>query len=164
MISQSNYIIIMKITKKRNLFLKNVFSAFLILLFISPILFNHFNLTPVKADEELLESQEGLTEVRLIFGGAKAEQDPRVVIVNVVSIALGFIGAIFLAIMIFAGFKYMTAGGNKDKTSSALKMISNAAIGVVIIFCAWMITRFVIVMLNRGIKGQDTSFYPLGSY
>jgi len=154
----------MKITKKRNLVLKNIFSAFLILLFLSPILFSHFNLTPAKADEELLDSQEGLSEVKVIFGGAKAEQDPRVVIVNVVSIALGFVGAIFLALTVFAGFQYMTAGGNQEKTASALKTVRNAVIGLVIVFCAWIITRFVIVMLNRGIKGQDTSFYPIGHY
>ncbi len=154
----------MKITKKGNLVLKNIFSAFLILLFLSPIFINHFNLTPVKADQELWTNQEGMTDVSRVFGGARAEQDPRVVIVRVISIALGFVGAIFLALTVFAGFKYMTAGGNQEKTAEALKTVRNAALGLIIIFCAWIITRFVIVMLNRGIKGQDTSFYPLGSY
>jgi len=154
----------MKITKKRNLLLKKVFSVFLILLFLSPILFSRFNLIPAKASGDLLKNQEGMAEVRLIFGGTRAEQDPRAVIVNVISIALGFIGAIFLALTIFAGFQYMTAGGSEEKASSALKTIQNAVLGLLIIFCAWIITRFVIVMLNRGIKGQDTGFYPLGSY
>ena len=105
----------MKITKKGNLVLKNIFSAFLILLFLSPIFINHFNLTPVKADQELWTNQEGMTDVSRVFGGARAEQDPRVVIVRVISIALGFVGAIFLALTVFAGFKYMTAGGNQDQ-------------------------------------------------
>lgn len=153
----------MKITKKYKLLGKHLLSALLIVLFVSPILFSQFKPMPVMADEDLLINQEGMDEIRSVFG-PNAERDPRFVIVRIITIALGFVGVIFFALTIFAGFKYMTAGGNQDQTRESLKTIRNSVIGLLIVFSAWIITRFVIVMLNRGIKGQSTNFYPVFGY
>jgi len=113
-----------------------------------------------QADDTLIAQQEGLSEVRGIFGGFRAEKDIRLTAMNFVLLALSFLGVIFLALTIYAGFIYMTSGGNQEKTGQAIKLLRNAIIGVAIILAAWIITRFVIVMLNRSTLGIDVSTYP----
>ncbi|MDD2353896.1 MAG: pilin [Patescibacteria group bacterium] len=139
---------------------KSILSFFFLLLFIIPVSFTTYQVNIVSADQSLVDGQVGLKEVGSVFGGNRAEQDPRYMIANFISIALGFIGIIFLGLTIFAGFQYMTAGGNSEKTSKALGLLKNAIIGLVIILMAWAITRFTIVMLNRAAKNADTSIYP----
>jgi len=46
--------------------------------------------------------------------------------------------------ILYAGFQWMTAGGNEDKVSSAKKIISAAVVGLIIILLAWAIVNFVL--------------------
>lgn len=144
----------MRITKK------SIISFVLLLFFIVPAVSGSFLLSPVKADESLIKGQVGFDEAGQVFGGDRAKQDVRGLIGNIISIVLGFLAVIFLAITIFAGFQYMTAGGNQEKTSKALALLKNAIIGLIIVLLAWALTRFVIVMLNRAARNADTSIYP----
>jgi phage shock protein PspC (stress-responsive transcriptional regulator) len=69
-------------------------------------------------------------------------------IANIINIALGFLGVIAVVIIIYAGFKWMTAGGNEESVSAARKMLVQAIAGLVIIFLAWGIAAFVINQLE----------------
>ena len=40
--------------------------------------------------------------------------------------------------MVWAGFKYMTAGGNMEATKTAKKLMLNGLIGMAIIAFAWL--------------------------
>ncbi|HZJ41598.1 MAG TPA: hypothetical protein VFD51_01095 [Patescibacteria group bacterium] len=144
----------MRITKK------SIISFLFLMTLVLPGLAGTFLINPALADETLVEGQTGLSEVGSIFGGNRAEQDPRGLAANIISIALGFLAVIFLGITIAAGFQYMTAGGNQEKTSKALALLKNAVIGLVIVLAAWALTRFTIVMLNRAALNMDTNFYP----
>ena len=75
------------------------------------------------------------------------EEDPRVIVSRVINIALGFLGIIAVVIIILGGFKWMTAGGNEDKTAEAKKLITAGIIGLVIILAAWGIAKFVVNQL-----------------
>jgi hypothetical protein len=52
-------------------------------------------------------------------------------------------GAIFLAIFIYGGFLYLTALGDAKKAGSGKAMIVNAAIGMILVFGATTLVRFV---------------------
>jgi len=65
-------------------------------------------------------------------------------IARIINIFLGFLGIIFVIIIIYAGFVWMTAGGNEDKVSQARKWITNSVIGIIIILAAYAITNFVV--------------------
>ncbi|MFH1620790.1 MAG: IPT/TIG domain-containing protein [Patescibacteria group bacterium] len=86
--------------------------------------------------------------------------DPRVIVVNIINVALGLIGIILVSLIVYAGFLWMTSGGDAEKTGKAKKIITNAIIGLVIILSAWAITKFVIEKLleatqdNGGISSQ----------
>lgn len=59
--------------------------------------------------------------------------------VNAINMLLGFLGIFSVAIIVYGGFKFMTAGGEADKAKSAAKTISYAALGLVVIALAWLI-------------------------
>ena len=65
-------------------------------------------------------------------------------IVTVINTILGLLGIIFLVIIIYAGFLWMTAGGNDDQVGKAKKLIINSIIGIVIIVGAYAISYFVL--------------------
>lgn len=68
---------------------------------------------------------------------------------------LSFVGVLFLLLMVYAGFVYMTAHGDEKKVTSAKQMITGAIIGVVIIASAYAITSFVLGAVAG--DGQTTS-------
>lgn len=70
--------------------------------------------------------------------------DPRIVVANVIRIALGFLGIIAVGLIMYAGWLYMTAAGEADKIEQAKKMLINAVIGLVIILSAFGIVTFII--------------------
>lgn len=77
-----------------------------------------------------------------------------VVIKVVIQGALSLLGIVFLVIIVFAGYRWMTAAGNEDSIKKSQDMIKRAIIGLVIIFMAYGITYFVFRMLPFSGGGQ----------
>jgi cysteine-rich repeat protein len=73
--------------------------------------------------------------------------DPRTIAVRIINVSLGFLGMILLVLVLYAGFLWMTAGGNPDQVEKAKRYLRNAVIGLVIILSAWAITTYVITNL-----------------
>lgn len=132
------------------------FLLFLSLFQFSPLL----SVQPALADSTLLSGQEGFQqdEVQAVFGNDTPD-DLRVTIVRIVMIVLSFLGIIFVVLIIFAGFKYMTAAGNEDKVKDAIKQITNATIGLVIILAAWSISYYILTAIRNAVVG--TNLLPL---
>lgn len=89
----------------------------------------------------------GLGEV----GGAAEIQTDRTLedtIGQIINVILGFLGIIFLVLVIYAGFLWMTAGGNSDKVDKAKSILIQAVIGLVILLAAYAITSFVVTQLG----------------
>ncbi len=57
---------------------------------------------------------------------------------------LTLLGVIFVLLVIYAGFRWMTAQGNQERVSEARKIIIDASIGIAITLSAYVITDFVI--------------------
>lgn len=95
----------------------------------------------------------GLNEVSNGLNNSLAESDPREVIGRIINVALGFLGVIAVGIILIGGFKWMTAGGNEDKTSEAKKLLGAGVIGLVIILSSWALANFIINQLNSSIQG-----------
>jgi len=72
-------------------------------------------------------------------------------IAQVIKVALGTLVMIFMTLLIYAGFKWMTSGGNEETITKSKKIISAALIGVTVIFFAYAITVFVfnLILNNR---------------
>lgn len=76
--------------------------------------------------------------------------DIRLIIARVIRVALGFLGVIFLALVIYGGYLWMTAGGNDEKIGEAKKVIINGIVGLIIILSAYAIVLFVMKLLGIG--------------
>ncbi len=66
--------------------------------------------------------------------------DLRIKIAVIIRYALSFVGTLFVALMVYAGILWMTAGGNDDQVGKAKKLIFQAVIGLFIVFSAYTIT------------------------
>lgn len=71
-------------------------------------------------------------------------EDPRIVAAQIIRVALGFLGILALAIILYGGFIWMTAAGNEERLAKAKKILTSAAIGLLIIIFAFGITQFVL--------------------
>ncbi|OGF21055.1 hypothetical protein A2Y83_01845 [Candidatus Falkowbacteria bacterium RBG_13_39_14] len=64
-------------------------------------------------------------------------------IASVIKIILSFIGAIYLFMIIIAGWQWLFSGGNEEKTGAAMKRITHSTIGLIIVLAAYLLTDFI---------------------
>jgi hypothetical protein len=64
-------------------------------------------------------------------------------VAQIFKIALSLLGVIFLIIMVFAGYRWMTASGNEEAITSSKAAIKRAIIGLIIVISAYAITHYV---------------------
>jgi len=91
----------------------------------------------------------GLENVNSGINGTLSASDPRTVIGRIINVALGFLGVIAVGIVLLGGFKWMTAGGNEEKTEEAKKLLGAGVIGLVIILMSWAIATYVVNTLGN---------------
>jgi len=65
-------------------------------------------------------------------------------IIKIINWAIGFSAIVAVVMIVFAGFKYITANGDENKISSATKTLTYAIVGFVVCFIAVMLVNFVI--------------------
>ncbi len=66
---------------------------------------------------------------------------------------LGLLGIIFLVLMVYAGFLWMTARGDDEPVTKAKDIIRQAIIGLIIVFVAYALTGFIINAVLRATSG-----------
>ena len=64
-----------------------------------------------------------------------------------INVLLGLLGIIFLVLVIYAGFLWMTAGGDEKAVAKAKSIMITAVIGLVILLSAYAISSFVLDQL-----------------
>jgi hypothetical protein len=65
------------------------------------------------------------------------------IIGTLIGIAIGLIGVIFLLLMIYAGYNWMTAQGEEEKVTRAKDTIIRSLIGLIIVIGAYAVWQFV---------------------
>jgi hypothetical protein len=76
-------------------------------------------------------------------------QDPRSTAANIINIILGFLGILAVVLILFGGFKWMTAAGNDDKIGEAKKLLVAGVVGLIIILAAYALAAFVLDAVFR---------------
>lgn len=77
-----------------------------------------------------------------------------------ISQVLGFVGIIFLVLMIAGGLMWMTAGGSEEKVSKAKNIIKGAVIGLIIIFSSFYITQFILTAVSTSSESAPPAAAP----
>ncbi len=89
----------------------------------------------------------------LEVGGTAAGYSPDVktpdsFIEVIIKTVLSFLGVLFLILMIYGGFLWMTARGNEEQVTKSKNLIIAAIIGLLIILASYAISIFVINSLS----------------
>ncbi len=122
--------------------------------------------SPRKANAgSLWDSQTGLgqsgSKIGSAFGqtGEKPDTDIRVMVAELIKVFLSILGIVFVILLIVAGYKWMTAGGNDDSVKEAQSQISRAVIGLIIILVAWSVTYFTITCVLKASDAISSIWY-----
>ncbi|MBU0722584.1 pilin [Patescibacteria group bacterium] len=86
-----------------------------------------------------------------------AETSLQGIVQVVISVFLGLLGIIFLILIIYAGFNWMTAAGEEEKVTKAKDTLQRAVIGLIIIIAAYSITYFVFSGLPKNNTGSPAT-------
>jgi len=70
-------------------------------------------------------------------------------IAAVIKIALSLLGIIFVVLLVYAGYLWMTARGNEEQVENAQKTLRAAFIGLLIIMASYAFTAFLIGQLLK---------------
>lgn len=94
---------------------------------------------------------------KLGLGGA----DLKTTVLNIIQLLLGLMTLIAVALIIYAGFVWLTAAGNEENVEKAKRIISAAVVGLIIVLLAWAIVIFVARttanVTNTGDEGAATA-------
>ena len=98
--------------------------------------------------EGLTSADAQLTTVGEAIGTDATTNTLPELIGNIIAVLLSVLGIIFVVLIVYAGFLYLTAGGEDDKVKKAKKLLTQSVIGLVIIVAAYAIAAFVIDALT----------------
>ena len=88
------------------------------------------------------------------FGqNALPTKDLPTLIGQIISAGLGLLGIVFLILMLYGGYLWMTARGVEEKVDKAKDLITAAIIGLIIIVGAYAIANLVVVALTTRATG-----------
>lgn len=112
----------------------------------------------VRADDEATDTKsaadilnEGLSTAA---GEAGFEETPTSVYTiasNIVGIAFGLLGILFFALILYAGFLYLTSLGETEPLTKAKKILSSSIIGLLITLGAYAIASYLLSALIRAV-------------
>ena len=87
------------------------------------------------------------------LGGTLSSLDPREIAGRIINVALGILGVVAVGLNIYAGFLWMSSGGDEEKISNAKNILKNSVIGLLIIMSSWAIATFIITKLSDATVG-----------
>ena len=117
--------------------MKKILTVFVAIIFLFPIATLAQNYTGALDD--------AATEV---YGSPTADSGDLIYVIgSVISIVLSVLGVVLLVFILYAGFLWMTAGGDKEQVTKARTIMINTAVGLIITLAAYAISNFVIDQL-----------------
>lgn len=103
------------------------------------------------------------TGIEFAEGTGLASEDIRVIVARVIRALFGLVGIVFVSLLLYGGWMYMTAAGEAEKVNKAKAVMRNAAIGVAIMLSAYSIASFIIRTLigattGVGVVGRPAAY------
>lgn len=81
------------------------------------------------------------------------DRDPQVALIGrviaIINIFLGFLAIIFIVLILYGGYLWLTAAGNEQRVEEAQNVLKQAIIGVIIILSAGVITNTVLTEILK---------------
>lgn len=90
-----------------------------------------------------------------LYGGAMTDTPAPVsvgsIVAQVIAVFFGLLGIIFVVLMVYGGFQWMTAAGNPEQVKKAQKLMLDAILGVLILMVASFISYWVLYTIAHSI-------------
>lgn len=120
------------------------FSVFLSLVLIFAVFF----VSSINAGEDNLSNAFGPKKIdqsasKMGFD-VSGTQTPETIIGIVISAILGFLGVIFIILIVYGGILWMTAGGNDERVGKAKNIIRNAAVGLIVVLISYSLSWLIL--------------------
>ncbi len=127
---------------------KHLIAFAIIALFVAPIL--------AVPSASAQTDPYGIKPIEDGLGGSLGEtnSDPREIIGRFINFALGFLGLIAVGIILIGGFKWMTSGGNEEKTGEAKKLLGAGIIGLIIVLASWGLASWLVTNVAGQVSGN----------
>jgi len=78
------------------------------------------------------------------------------IISGAISLVLIIVAIVFFFILVIGGLRWVTSGGDEKKVGAARAQITNALIGLAIVFAAWAIMKLIGTIFGIDILGNLT--------
>ncbi|MCR4313972.1 MAG: hypothetical protein NUV84_01855 [Candidatus Uhrbacteria bacterium] len=105
-------------------------------------------LLPATALAQLSKAQTDLTTVGTSIGVDSSRKLPEL-IGKIIAVLLSVLGIIFVVLVVYAGFLYLTSMGEPEKVKKAKTLLTQSILGLIIIIAAYAIAAFVIDALTK---------------
>jgi hypothetical protein len=121
---------------KKNITIKTFFFIALML-----YCFNAF-VSPVHADalDGAIDNLQQFNETAQL----SQNEDLAQTIINIINIVLSFLALIFVILILYGGFTYMTAAGSQENIKKATDILKNSVVGVIIIVLSGIFVNYVL--------------------
>lgn len=132
---------------RKNILLKSILLLALLVLNLVPL---GSALAEGTYDANTFKEQSGLNKTAEVGGYDVSANSttPEQLVGKAIYVVLGFIGVIFMILLIYGGFVWMTAGGNEEKVKKANGILMSSMFGLIIILSAYVISYFILGRLG----------------
>lgn len=107
----------------------------------------------LKTNTSFAQGDFGIEEVGVGIDNSLASgEDVRIVAGRFIQFALGFLGVLAVLLIMYAGFVWMTSGGDEEKIRKAKGILKSSVIGLIIVLSSWGLTTFILSRV-KGLLG-----------
>jgi len=132
------------------------FSLFLLIFFTGVNFCYALNLGDSFKDDE----NSPLNAAASVGAGFKTDVSFTEITGAIISSVLSLMGVLFLVLMLYAGFHWMTARGEEEKVTKAKDTLTRAIIGLIIVLSAYAISYFILSALSgRVLQEKQTKYF-----
>ncbi len=96
---------------------------------------------------------ENLNNASLPTWGATPETSIGTIVASIILAILGLLGVLFVILLTYGGFLWITSAGEEDKVKKATGLILNAAVGALIVIAAYALTYYILTKLSAAVGG-----------
>ena len=100
---------------------------------------------------------EGVQSFGKSVYGLETPQSPQILAALIIQTLLGLLGIISVAMILYAGYLYLTSQGQEPVLKKAKGILTTAIIGIVIILSAYAIASFITTQILNSLGAGETS-------
>lgn len=122
--------------------------------FIATILVGVFTLSLIAVPVATLAQNQNFLENVADSANIDTSRELPEIIGGFINVLLSILGIVAVVLVLWGGFLWMTAAGNPDQVDKAKKLLYSGIIGLVIIFAAFAIARFILDQIQTAVTGS----------